>query len=258
MATGTAQAAQRCRTLYIAGDSTTAQKYADAAPETGWGMALPFFLREQLEVANHAVNGRSSKSFVDEGRLEVVLEAIRPGDFLLVQFGHNDEKSADPTRQRALDDVPGLPAAVRRRGAGPWRAAGARHPRGAQKVRRGRQRRTDPRRLPGGDARPRRGGARGAARHPGPVDRPVAAARCRGDQEVLQLDRDRAGQHPLQPAGCDRRGPSRRGRAAAPPGAGTPGRAPAGRGSTRVLDHLAGRGRVTPFHRTSARRRAAQ
>ncbi|MCT9106344.1 rhamnogalacturonan acetylesterase [Streptomyces mirabilis] len=96
--TGTAQATQRRRTLYITGDSTAAQKYADAAPETGWGMALPFFLREQLEVANHAVNGRSSKSFVDEGRLEVVLEAIRPGDFLLVQFGHNDEKSADPTR----------------------------------------------------------------------------------------------------------------------------------------------------------------
>jgi lysophospholipase L1-like esterase len=97
-ATGTAQAAQRRRTLYIAGDSTAAQKYADAAPETGWGMALPFFLREQLEVANHAVNGRSSKSFVDEGRLDVILGAIRPGDFLLIQFGHNDEKSADPTR----------------------------------------------------------------------------------------------------------------------------------------------------------------
>ncbi|WP_405926067.1 rhamnogalacturonan acetylesterase [Streptomyces sp. NBC_00035] len=86
------------RTLYIAGDSTAAQKYADAAPETGWGMALPFFLRDGLEVANHAVNGRSSKSFVDEGRLDVVLQAIEPGDLLLVQFGHNDEKSADPVR----------------------------------------------------------------------------------------------------------------------------------------------------------------
>ncbi|MCV2464840.1 rhamnogalacturonan acetylesterase [Streptomyces sp. ICN988] len=86
------------RTLYIAGDSTAAQKYSDAAPETGWGMALPFFLRKELEVANHAVNGRSSKSFVDEGRLDVVLGAIRPGDFLLIQFAHNDEKDADPTR----------------------------------------------------------------------------------------------------------------------------------------------------------------
>ncbi|WP_405878962.1 rhamnogalacturonan acetylesterase [Streptomyces sp. NBC_01384] len=88
----------RHRTLYVAGDSTAAQKYADAAPETGWGMALPFFLWEYLAVANHAVNGRSSKSFIDEGRLGVILDAIRPGDFLLIQFGHNDEKSADPTR----------------------------------------------------------------------------------------------------------------------------------------------------------------
>ncbi|WP_405909307.1 rhamnogalacturonan acetylesterase [Streptomyces sp. NBC_00828] len=91
-------AARTRRTLYIAGDSTAAQKCADAAPETGWGTALPFFLREDLAVANHAVNGRSSKSFVDEGRLDVVLGAIRPGDLLLVQFGHNDEKSADPVR----------------------------------------------------------------------------------------------------------------------------------------------------------------
>lgn len=97
--TGTAQAGPRHpRTLYIAGDSTAAQKYADAAPETGWGMALPFLLHRQLTVANHAVNGRSSKSFVDEGRLGAVLSAIRPGDLLLVQFAHNDEKTADPTR----------------------------------------------------------------------------------------------------------------------------------------------------------------
>ena len=95
---GTARAAQRHRTLHIAGDSTAAQKYADAAPETGWGMALPFFLRKGLAVANHAVNGRSSKSFVDEGRLDAILALIRPGDLLLVQFAHNDEKSEDPTR----------------------------------------------------------------------------------------------------------------------------------------------------------------
>ncbi|MEV2217654.1 rhamnogalacturonan acetylesterase [Streptomyces sp. NPDC050997] len=98
---GAAQASassKRPRTLYIAGDSTAAQKYADAAPETGWGMALPFFLRQDRPVANHAVNGRSSKSFIDEGRLDVVLGAIRPGDFLIVQFAHNDEKADDPTR----------------------------------------------------------------------------------------------------------------------------------------------------------------
>ncbi|MFH8486925.1 rhamnogalacturonan acetylesterase [Streptomyces longisporoflavus] len=98
-AAGHARGAPRASTLYIAGDSTAAQKYADAAPETGWGMALPFFLDgRRLPVANHAMNGRSSKSFVDEGRLAVILESIMPGDRLLVQFAHNDEKSADPAR----------------------------------------------------------------------------------------------------------------------------------------------------------------
>jgi hypothetical protein len=58
------------RTLHIAGDSTAAQKYADAAPETGWGMALPFFLHGDIVVANHAVNGRSSKSFIDEKTID--------------------------------------------------------------------------------------------------------------------------------------------------------------------------------------------
>ncbi|MFE6893164.1 rhamnogalacturonan acetylesterase [Streptomyces sp. NPDC057694] len=86
------------RTLFIAGDSTAAQKYADAAPESGWGTALPFFLSDRIRVANHAVNGRSSRSFADEGRLDAILAAIRPGDVLLVQFAHNDEKSADPAR----------------------------------------------------------------------------------------------------------------------------------------------------------------
>ncbi|MFF6876298.1 rhamnogalacturonan acetylesterase [Streptomyces sp. NPDC012474] len=98
-ATGSSSSgARRTGTLYIAGDSTAAQKYADAAPETGWGMALPFFLQAPLKVSNHAVNGRSSKSFIDEGRLDAILRAIRPGDLLLIQFGHNDAKSEDPTR----------------------------------------------------------------------------------------------------------------------------------------------------------------
>ncbi|MFJ2177835.1 rhamnogalacturonan acetylesterase [Streptomyces sp. NPDC087851] len=88
----------RARTLYIAGDSTAADKHLSAAPESGWGTALPFFLGKHLTVANHAVNGRSSKSFLDEGRLTPILDALRPGDLLLVQFGHNDEKDTDPTR----------------------------------------------------------------------------------------------------------------------------------------------------------------
>lgn len=95
---GGAAGGPRPRTLHIAGDSTAAAKSADAAPETGWGMALPFFLAHHLRVANHAVNGRSSKSFIDEGRLAALLGGVRPGDLLLVQFGHNDEKTDDPSR----------------------------------------------------------------------------------------------------------------------------------------------------------------
>ncbi|GGZ47739.1 rhamnogalacturonan acetylesterase [Streptomyces bluensis] len=97
-AAAAASGSRPVRTIHLAGDSTAAQKYADAAPETGWGMALPFFLSKDVVVANHAVNGRSSKSFIDEGRLDAVLGAIGPGDFLLVQFGHNDSKAEDPTR----------------------------------------------------------------------------------------------------------------------------------------------------------------
>jgi len=83
------------RRIYIAGDSTASQKYAVASPETGWGMALPWYVAARIEVINHAMNGRSSKSFIKEGRLAAILDVIRPGDVLLVQFGHNDQKS-DP------------------------------------------------------------------------------------------------------------------------------------------------------------------
>ena len=82
-------------TVFLAGDSTCAGKDAAAAPEAGWGMALPFFLDGSLAVDNRAVNGRSSRSFVEEGRLREILAVIRPGDRLLVQFGHNDAKDDD-------------------------------------------------------------------------------------------------------------------------------------------------------------------
>lgn len=86
---------QRPRRIHIAGDSTASQKYAAASPETGWGMALPWYVAPRIEVVNHAMNGRSSRSFIKEGRLATILADVRPGDVLLVQFGHNDQKS-DP------------------------------------------------------------------------------------------------------------------------------------------------------------------
>ncbi len=87
--------------IFLIGDSTLANKIPERAPETGWGMALADLAKPQLTVENHAVNGRSSKSFYDEGRWQVVLDQLRPGDYLLIQFGHNDQKKQDPTRYTA-------------------------------------------------------------------------------------------------------------------------------------------------------------
>lgn len=67
-------------------------------PERGWGMALGKFLVDPSMVRNHAVNGRSTKSFVDEGRWTTVLKELRAGDFVIIQFSHNDEKKEDPKR----------------------------------------------------------------------------------------------------------------------------------------------------------------
>lgn len=76
----------------MVGDSTMADK-GTAIPEWGWGMALRKFVVDPAMVRNHAKNGRSSKSFVDEGLWAKVLTEMRPGDFVIVQFSHNDEKS---------------------------------------------------------------------------------------------------------------------------------------------------------------------
>ncbi|MDE1549435.1 rhamnogalacturonan acetylesterase [Jeotgalibaca caeni] len=84
-------------TIYIIGDSTAAKKDADKRPESGWGEHLEQFL-PGVVVKNHAMNGRSTKSFLDEGLFQAVEEGMQEGDYLLIQFGHNDQKEEDPTR----------------------------------------------------------------------------------------------------------------------------------------------------------------
>ncbi|MBI5689212.1 MAG: rhamnogalacturonan acetylesterase [Verrucomicrobia bacterium] len=83
--------------LLLAGDSTMANKPLDL-PERGWGMALGAFFVDGVEVRNHAMNGRSTKSFIDEGRWDKLLAEVRAGDFVILQFAHNDEKKEDPKR----------------------------------------------------------------------------------------------------------------------------------------------------------------
>ena len=82
-------------TIFIIGDSTAANKggIAEGKQERGWGMALQcYFDPDFIHVDNHAVNGRSSLSFLNEGRWDKVLEKLKPGDYVIIQFGHNDEK----------------------------------------------------------------------------------------------------------------------------------------------------------------------
>ncbi len=84
-------------TWYLCGDSTMADYPAERAPMMGWGQQLQPLLNDPISVQNLAVNGRSSKSFIDEGRLWAAERCLRPGDRLIVSFSHNDEK-ADPAR----------------------------------------------------------------------------------------------------------------------------------------------------------------
>ncbi|GGF24004.1 rhamnogalacturonan acetylesterase RhgT [Halobacillus andaensis] len=78
--------------IFIAGDSTAANYEPSSAPQAGWGQLLPFFFSEGAAIHNKAMNGRSSKSFIEEGRLTEISEEIRENDYLLIQFGHNDSK----------------------------------------------------------------------------------------------------------------------------------------------------------------------
>ena len=79
--------------IFMIGDSTMANKdISEGKLERGWGMMLKSFFSEDVIVDNHAQNGRSSKSFIDEGRWQKVVDQIKPGDYVFIQFGHNDEK----------------------------------------------------------------------------------------------------------------------------------------------------------------------
>lgn len=85
-------------TVFYAGDSTVQYNDISTYPQTGIGQVLPLFLKREVRVENYARNGRSTKSFIDESRMVPIYDRITEGDFLLVQFGHNDEKKEDTSR----------------------------------------------------------------------------------------------------------------------------------------------------------------
>lgn len=80
-------------TIYLAGDSTVANCPSNEAPMAGWGQTFHHFFQDHVVIINKAMGGRSSNSFIEEGRLEAILNEIHPNDFLFIQFGHNDQKS---------------------------------------------------------------------------------------------------------------------------------------------------------------------
>jgi DNA sulfur modification protein DndE len=78
--------------IFLIGDSTCANKPLEDNPERGWGQLFPNYFTNEVEIQNHAVNGRSTKSFINEHRWDTVMSRLKAGDFVMIQFGHNDEK----------------------------------------------------------------------------------------------------------------------------------------------------------------------
>ncbi len=83
-------------TLWMIGDSTMSIKQPKAYPETGWGMPFSLFFNKKIIVDNRAVNGRSTLSFISEDRWKTVYDNLKQGDYVFIEFGHNDEKVDKP------------------------------------------------------------------------------------------------------------------------------------------------------------------
>jgi len=77
--------------VHLAGDSTMSIKEAKDYPETGWGVPFATFFRDGVQVLNYAKNGRSTRTFISEGRWQQLIAAVKKGDIVFIQFGHNDE-----------------------------------------------------------------------------------------------------------------------------------------------------------------------
>lgn len=84
--------------VFIAGDSTASAYPPERAPRQGWGQALGERFDPRVAVVNRAVSGRSTRSFIDEGHWDRLVAELAPGDWVLIQFGHNDQKAEDPRR----------------------------------------------------------------------------------------------------------------------------------------------------------------
>ncbi|GGK85469.1 rhamnogalacturonan acetylesterase [Rufibacter glacialis] len=89
-------------TVYLIGDSTMSIKETRHYPETGWGMPFKYFFDSTVKVENHAKNGRSTRTFIDGKLWQPVASSMKTGDYLFIQFGHNDEI---PTKKSATTEA---------------------------------------------------------------------------------------------------------------------------------------------------------
>lgn len=89
--------------IFLAGDSTIAIKETKAYPETGWGMPFINFWDSTVTVVNRAKNGRSTKTFLSEGLWKSIIDEAKEGDYVIIQFGHNDESVEKKERYATPD-----------------------------------------------------------------------------------------------------------------------------------------------------------
>lgn len=109
-------------TIWLVGDSTMSIKAKSAYPETGWGMPFAVFFDSTVTINNVAQNGRSTKSFIEEGRWKNVMDNLHEGDYVLIQFGHNDEvitKKTYSTPEEFSNNLDGFVKDVRSKNATP-------------------------------------------------------------------------------------------------------------------------------------------
>jgi len=91
--------------VYLAGDSTMAHKLDEKRPETGWGEALAaLFKDDKVRIENHAQNGRSTRTFIEEKRWQAIVDKLKKGDYVFIQFGHNDESKEKVDRYTPPED----------------------------------------------------------------------------------------------------------------------------------------------------------
>lgn len=81
--------------IILLGDSTLQYNNCKTYPQTGWGQVLPLFFQPEVVILNFGKNGRSTKSFLKEGLFNIALKHVDPGDYVFIQFGHNDQKQVE-------------------------------------------------------------------------------------------------------------------------------------------------------------------